>query len=214
MEKPQTHKRPWSQQNELILQAVLGRYILWKTAATILSQQRIKAKWRDIKKASKVAEGSPQKIQFHNPPSTRDDQSNKAIHHDLQGPLHHGTGDNSLPSMPKKSYMTHQHLFKKNLSAHPLILKHSIPPELPPMTDNVQEAGLVYTAKGLVLLLKQPDKSWGISASLYQAGEGAQQAAARASIEGIGFAPDGKVLWSVQMPHLDGTGDSALMRLV
>ncbi|GBQ07489.1 hypothetical protein AA15669_1399 [Saccharibacter floricola DSM 15669] len=75
------------------------------------------------------------------------------------------------------------------------------------MDENVQAAGRVYTANGRLLLLKRPDGAWGIVAGSCEDGETAQQTAIRESAEEIGCAPEGKTLWSVQMPRSDGPGD-------
>lgn len=91
-----------------------------------------------------------------------------------------------------------------------------LPPEHFRRTDHEQKdtampsvtaAGIVYTAAGRVLLLKRADGTWGIVAGKSEEGETPPDTAAREAMEEIGIAPEGKTLWSVQMPRHDGPGD-------
>ncbi len=91
-----------------------------------------------------------------------------------------------------------------------------LPPEHFRSTDHEQKdaamssvtaAGIVYTAAGRVLLLKRADGTWGIVAGKSEGSETPPETAAREAMEEISTAPEGKTLWSVQMPRHDGPGD-------
>ena len=68
---------------------------------------------------------------------------------------------------------------------------------------SVQAAGFVYTAEGRILLLKRHDGTWGIVAGKTESGETPIQTAMREATEEIGSAPEGKLLWSLEIPRTD-----------
>lgn len=171
-----------------------------------------RGKWRDVKKLRKQAEDSQWTEKPSHPPDARSDHGHEVVQTvPPQGPDGDRQGDNS-PASPLN--MERKDGFRQDdyePDAIPLL-----PPEHFRSTDHEQKdaampsvtaAGIVYTAAGRVLLLKRADGTWGIVAGKSEGSETPPETAAREAMEEIGTAPEGKTLWSVQMPRHDGPGD-------
>ena len=62
-----------------------------------------------------------------------------------------------------------------------------------------------------MLLLKRADGTWGIVAGKSESGETPPKTATREVMEEVGTTPEGKTLWSVQIPRRDGPAISGPM---